>query len=419
MKRIIKQHTTLVFYLIAVMLTPAAACYAADITLIPSISLREEFDDNVYYTRGSKIEDMFTQVSPAFTLDYATELLDIKSRAVMDILRYADEDNLDTEFYDINTDGAYNILERYTLTGNFSYIKDTTLESELVETGLADARQDRTRYIGGMGLSYNLDEISQIGMNYNHNKTSYELPEYSDYDVDYVGLYYSVPLNNQVDLFSIQSYYQKYKTKTSSRTTIVPYYMFLITARLSYYSKTDNYGLTFRWMHVFSETLTLSSTLGTRYTETDYSQAWNTPSGPQKTIQKNNSWAGIADIKLEKTGETYTASAGYNRDLSYSSTGTPINRDRLSFNATKRITERYTISFFGNLYYTKSDDKITEKDVRHYNFSPSISYNITKDHSLSIRYFYANSYDKTLSTDTKYDRNRIWISLNFRFPRKW
>ena len=86
------------------------------------------------------------------------------------------------------------MTERLTVNGNFSYVNDTTLDSQLEETGIVTFRTDRKRYNGGLELSYRLSELSNAGFGYNHQSTRYGSYLYEDYDYDYFGSSGIMPL---------------------------------------------------------------------------------------------------------------------------------------------------------------------------------------------------------------------------------
>jgi hypothetical protein len=68
-------------------------------------------------------------------LDFATELLNLNSGVEVNFLRCADQTNLNTKYRRYERNAKHPVLERLQFPGNFSYIKDETLESELKETG--------------------------------------------------------------------------------------------------------------------------------------------------------------------------------------------------------------------------------------------------------------------------------------------
>jgi hypothetical protein len=360
---------------------------AQDIALVPSLDIRGEYDDNVLFERTKEIDDYLATISPALTLDYATELLNLESNMGVDFLRYADEKDLNTQNQRFALNGGYRFTERWALSGNFSYIKDTTLESELEETGLVNVRQDRHRYNAGGGLSYQVSELSDMNINYIHTKTDYDFVGNVDYDYDAITLSHNRHLKSERDIITIQPSYSNWDYEVSEM---------------------DNYGLSFGWSHSFSETLRLRAFLGARYTEVHF--------GDERQDYEN--WGGTADISLRKTGEISSTLLGYRHYFRTSASGEAIEVDRIYCNLRRGVIGRLGIRFSGNLYSTRSEDIFGGKNTRYFNVIPSLDYQITEDHTLQLAYVYSREEDKTLTADPERERNRVWIALNFRFPRR-
>lgn len=397
---------------------------ARDVTVAPSIDIKCEYDDNVTFTRTNEEDDFLTRINPALTLNYATELLKLQSGIDIDFLRYADETDLNTEHQRYNLNGSYQLRERYTISGNSSYVKDTLLETYLEQTGIVDEppieRDDREYYNAGMGLSYQVSEQSSMTINYNHAETDYEWEEHEDSDSDSITFSFNHHFNNQLDVFTVQPYYVRQDSEIT---------------------KLNNYGLSLGLLHPFSETLSLSAFMGARYTRIDYTieprfegffwgvpiyHAYNPDTGtwelstePTEVHEKDDKWGAVADINLEKSGETLSAAIGYSRDIDFSSYGELIERDRIHCSANRKLTKRLNVSFSGTLHFTKSEGDYGDRDSRHFALRPSLRYRITENHSLSLNYSYSNYYDKNRADNRDKDRNRIWIGLHFKFPRKW
>lgn len=395
-------------FLLFLLCLPVTAM-GGEVTFIPSIKLTGEYSDNIDFTRTDKISDYRAGANPAIDFGYDTDLLKLKSGIAVNVLRYAEETELNTENQRYEIDGIYNVSEKLQLKANLSYIKDDTLESEIQETGQITVRADRERYNGGCGFTYYVTELSDIGISCNHAKTDYDWYGNVDYDYDSVVLSYNKKLKNLLDVFTVQPYYTHYDSKASD---------------------VNNYGLSLGWLHVLSETLSLTAFLGARYTETEYSLVKSelifdpTLIPPfrvayWKVKEQSRDWGGVADISLKKTGETFVATTGYSRDISYSSSGEPIERDKIYCNVRKNIVERWRVGFSANAYMTESEGKFSREDSKHFDVTPTLSYNITEDYWLQIAYNYSYHYDKTLSDDRGYDRNRVWITLNFGFPEKF
>jgi hypothetical protein len=396
--------------LLFVLLCCPCAALAADVTVVPAVSVRGEYDDNVAFRRVLGESDYATTVTPAVTLDYETELLSLSSRAALAFLRYAQDESLDTENHWYGIGGAYRPRERWELRADGSYIKDTTLDSELEETGVVTLRQDRERYNGSGGATYRLSESSDVGFDFTHQITTYEGPSL-DYDYDTVLFQYNREMSSLRDVFTIQPYYEYYKSDAN---------------------QVESYALSLGWAHSFSETLSLTAFLGVRYTEIEYRFVRSEvvfdpgllPSFPfrlelTEIEEKDSSWNGVGNISLRKTGETYSIRGGYVHRLGYNSVGDPLNIHRAYVNFSKTIHRRLRFGVSASAYATKSEGRLSREDSRYFSLTPTLNYRLTENHVLQAGYSYGYRRDKTVPDDRSYDRSRIWISLSFKFPRKW
>jgi len=132
---------------------------AADVTIIPSLTLKGEYTDNVYFDRTDEVEDYIGHINPALEFGYVSELLDLNASADVDFLYYEDQTDLDTKNQLYELEGVYQIFERWKISGNGSYRKDTTHDSYLEETGRVTVLEDLRRYTAGGGLSYEINTV--------------------------------------------------------------------------------------------------------------------------------------------------------------------------------------------------------------------------------------------------------------------
>ncbi|MCG2776842.1 MAG: outer membrane beta-barrel protein [Desulfobacterales bacterium] len=364
---------------------------ARDVTVVPSITLRGEYDDNVYFTRTDEISDYLAIISPGLKLDYATEVFNIRGSGLVDVLRYVDEKDINTENQRYTINGGYQLMERWALSGDFSYIKDTTLDSELEETGIVYVREDRERFNAGAGLSYQVSELSDMGVNYAYSKTGYDEQGLEDYDVNSISLSYNRKFNEGIDVFTIQPGYARFSSDVSD---------------------VDGYRLNFGWTHLPGETYRLRIILGARYSEQDY----------KDDRDKTSNWGGVADISLLKKAEIYSVLVGFNSDAySEPSTGELNKVYKIYCNLTRRVTERFSAGVNSRLSLTQPDDAdaVNDKEIWYFTVTPSLSYRLTENHSLRLSYSYQQQYDRNIEDDPRIARNRVWLSLNFNFPKKW
>ncbi|MBN2845173.1 MAG: hypothetical protein JXQ25_04195 [Deltaproteobacteria bacterium] len=379
------RHFSLI--IIAALFLCAGTVYSADVTITPSISLRGEYDDNIDFSRTNKLDDYAGTVSPALSFDYITDRFTMQGRTLFGIVRYADYNEYDRENQNHGLNLGYRLSERLNANANASYIRDTTLDTALEETGLVERRSERENIRAGGGLAYEINEVSNVGLDYFFTTTDYELATYTDSDTHGLSMSYNYAFNNRLDTVTLVSSYQKTDSDED---------------------KTDNYSSSLGLAHTFGPTLQANVSAGVRYLDIE------DPSGDSET-----DWGWTSNISLQKSWQTTSATLGYSRDLSYSAEGETIEVDRFSLSADHSVTREFGLRLTGSLYFTKSAGDVETENSRYYSISPLAYYNITQHHSVELGYNYSREANRLSYDNTDIDRNIVWLALNFNFPQKW
>ncbi|HPQ42822.1 MAG TPA: hypothetical protein PKZ42_01235 [Syntrophales bacterium] len=385
---IIPSKKTIAYLLLTVLFFAAWAASAADIMVVPSIGIAGAYNDNIYFSQTREVNDYTFTASPGIFANYRSGLLDFQTEIGFDIVRYLDETNQNTINQRYTGEAVYRAQEQLSFNGNISYIKDSTLDSELEETGVLNRLSNRHRFDVGGGLTYNINPVSDIDIDYSHREITYDLNEYTDHTRDSVSLAYNYTINDRADVFSITPTYEKLDSDIS---------------------ETDIYGLSIGISHAFTNTLHSLFHIGTSYSDT-----WHTGRSSY------TGWGWTADASLEKSWTTASASVHYMRDINYTSEGEPAERNRFSVRGDKILSNRVSIGITGSYYFTESlDETRYDMDERFFNITPSIYYKITENHSLELSYEYSYAEDRNLPGDNEAVRNIVWVTFNFAFPQKW
>ncbi|MEA3348499.1 MAG: hypothetical protein U9Q39_05485 [Pseudomonadota bacterium] len=377
-----------------------------DFTFNPTLQFRGEYDDNLNFDNDNEKSDWLGVFIPSLKAAWQTPRLDIKGSAEAEIRRFCSESQFDDEYQRYKIESSYQLFERLTLEAGGSYIKDSTLDSELEETGIVEDLYGRDHYTLDAGARYQLGERIFSSLNYSYGDTSYDSPDDIDYDSHSVVGSISCLFRNQRDQVFLQPSYYRYESDIS---------------------KVDNYSLSLGWNRSLSEKLTLSCYLGLRYTDTEYNYHYYVPvfdpsdgtinwQKRKETISEGDV-GGTADISLSGKTETLNYKLSYNRDLSYTSTGSPIDRDRFTGSIKWTMSQRLKSGFDAGLYFSKANDDYNDEDSTYFYLHPYISYRLMENHHLQLHYRYARTKDKTLAENDSYDRNRVWLALVFNFPK--
>ena len=103
---------------------------AEELTVLPSMTVSEEYNDNVYLTRYNKLDDYITSATPAFTLDYKSAFWNWHLDAAYIYRYYAKGTRKEDNTYNVN------LSNRTTLIENFFFVDvlDTYSRVSLDET---------------------------------------------------------------------------------------------------------------------------------------------------------------------------------------------------------------------------------------------------------------------------------------------
>lgn len=388
MEMIEKRITLLIVLLCAFGLLLPAMAAAERLRFTPSVAARAGYDDNILFNFNETISDSYFSIKPGIRGDYGTRRLQLGMDAYTDIIRYSQEQELDVENYWLEFNGRYKATERLAVTGEVSYRKDTTLDSELEETGRVGRRDNRDRYRGIVGFSYELNEISGVEAEYEYAQTLYEQPTVDvidprlDREVHGVIVPFYWWLNSRLDRVSFGPGYSR--AGLEDNTTI------------------DYYNLNMGWTHIFDETLRFRGRVGYGYTQT------NPESGEERLNR-----AGTADLSLTKFGAAYSYRVGYRSQIRLSSAGELIEIDRLYISLKKNVTERFRFLFTGNLYGSRPVEAFDQVDRVYFDLKPEFRYYITENLSSSLAYRYSKEYNRELPDNPERDRNIVEFRLNY------
>ncbi len=382
----------------------------AETVVTPRIVARAEYDDNIRFTPEDPADDFVLRLSPSVMLSHRTERLHTNTSALVRAWRYLEETDLDREDILLDTASSYALTERLSLEGDASFQMSSALESELRETGLVTDQVDRMRMSAGGGITYRLTELQDLGGSFSLGRTEYDGDRLLDYETAYAALTWTRNLRNQRDSFTLQPYW-------SSNSSEV--------------SEVQSFGLMVGWTRMLTENWRLSAFLGVRRTETESRRLEQEvlfdptllPGFPfvvevRTVTLEETSWGGVADVSAKWTHETWSLHASYNRDLSYTSQGEPIERDRLRLSLRKKFDERLSAQCTGTAILSQVEGALSSEDSRHYALAPSFSYRLTETHRINAGFRY-DFYENRIQEKRGRDRKRVWVSLDCAFPQLW
>ncbi|WJW75212.1 hypothetical protein QVG61_12075 [Thiohalobacter sp. IOR34] len=363
-------------------------------------------------------------LKPELAFLRTTAVSQVKGTVGFDFRRF-DKDELDTNdsFLDL---ASYYRTERSRWDLGARYTRDTTLDSELEESGIVYERIRRTSRSLNPAWSYMLDPTRQLKASYSISQIRYENNQntyFSDYD--YQGL--------------TLEYNQRWSAKTS------------VTGNLSQ-TRYENGSNTVRSdttqvqvgaSHEFSERWSASALAGARRTRTTTrvgllvcpgldlrSSPLSLLFGPcvdpvtlaplaftvQTESRSNSSTGSVFTLQTAYGFETGSLSASATRSVSPSATNGLIVRDRLSLSAERRLSEKLTLSAKLGWYRTSAtDSEIGNLNRKYLEFQPRLTWRIDRDWRLKTSYrFRKQSYESQLDSATG---NTLTVTLVYAWPK--
>jgi len=388
---------------------------AAEWSAEPSISLRTGYNDNVRLTQLPHDSVWETALRPGVRFGVAKEHQGLFGKASASIRRYyggsgrESSSVLDREDYFLKTNAYHNTL-RNSFRVNLDYTRDSTLDSELDDTGnVIEERATREKITLAPSWITSLNETTRLDLRYQYTDVSFsddpgvtDLVKYN-YDVFSSSLVHQLSPRTQATLSASYSRYQP-DTNLDSDTTS-------IQAGLS---------------RNLSETITASFLAGIRETKSDSITGTcilpgftfpNCLLGIQSTGTKENKNTGaVYSFNINKTLETGALGMAISRSSNPNSDGELLDTTRYILSGEYRFTETLRSSLRAE--YTENEIIVNraglEPDQNKQSFfrvRPKLSWRWQREWELAGEYEYAENDDYNSRTAT---RNAFYLTLTYR-----
>jgi len=160
-----------VIVFLVIILTWAGQSPADEFQIIPSLAVREEYDDNIFYSSSDKEDDFVTTVAGKLELIERTERLHLNLSGRVAPFWYADNSDLDEVDQDYRGRISYQLTPRTVGRSDGYFIIDHRPDRDIVSTGLAQNVDKRDRYHFGAGVNHMLSEVLAADLSYDYNRT--------------------------------------------------------------------------------------------------------------------------------------------------------------------------------------------------------------------------------------------------------
>jgi opacity protein-like surface antigen len=367
--------------------------------LVPSFGLREEYNDNLFFTKEGKIGDFVTTLSPGLEMSNRTERLDFNLSGHVRGLLYTRNEDLNAIDYDGRGRLLYALDPNLNFSAHGELRRDSTPGQVLEPTGLVTSVTTYYKYLIGSGLDYAWTEKTKTSLSYSYTRY--------DYDYSQPGLLNSTTEVHDVSLGFIHDLSQ-YFLNTAGRVSL-GYSRYLYrntTVQYCYGTIGANRALNEKW--------TLLLDVGPSYTRSEVQLEGLTIR--EKVTQEGTGFFGQATLSYK--GEKSTGDLAFSHRLMPGS-GTVGVTENTSL--TLGLSHRFTYELSGRLstgvYRNKADRgqySIVGVNQITFNVTPGIRYEFTKDFAVEASYSYSWVKDKL--ADTERSRNLLMINFIIQYP---
>jgi hypothetical protein len=394
----LKTAFRLLVAVVALIVALPQGAWADEFKLIPSIALKEGYNDNILYATSNPISSWVTTISPGLTLTDRTEKLDLMLSALVDIVRYTQQSDYNSENQYYKGRLGYTFSPKVNAQVEGGWSRDYTPDRDITTTGIALTNVQRDRTHAGLTGNWVLTERLAAGLNYFFEQDIYDSPQYSNVTGNQVslGLYYDLGLATKG---RFNAGYASYRYSSQD---------------------TNSYWGTVGVEYRYHELWTLIVDGGARYASTKY-QVTQLQPGPPFFVtvgQTSDVWGGVGKASINYNGEktTFSLSAGY--DLSAGSgLNTATQRTSFVFDIRYRLTYELSAAlatgYFLN-YAAPGDYGTTSVNEATIFANPSLRYEFTRDMYLEMFYNYATTDYKNSITSAQ--RNLVFLRFYIQYP---
>jgi len=368
--------------------------------VVPSLALKEGYNDNILYTQTDPISSWVTTVSPALTLTNRTEKTDLMLSGLVDIVRYHEESDYNSENQYYRGRLGYTFSPRASVQADGGWSRDYQPDRDITTTGIALGNTQRDRTTAGLSGNWVLTERLAAGASYYFEQDLYDSPEFSDVTQNLASLGFTHLLG-----------------LTTKGRLNVGYGSFRYSAQ-----DTNSAWSTVGIEHTFHELWTVIVDVGGRFARTKYQVQelqFIPPFLVPVTVDKTSElWSGVGKASVNYKGEktTLSLSAGYDLAPSSGVSGA-TERTSFVFDIRHRLTYEFSVALSTGYFlnYAAAGDYGTGSINEATLFAnPSLRYEFTRDLYLELFYNYATTQYK--DTDASAQRNMVFVRFFIQYP---
>jgi hypothetical protein len=372
-------------------------------SIVPSISVKEEYNDNIMLSEDDIKEDFISTISPGVGITDLTERLNANIQLRINRIDYAYNRELSS------TDQAYSGKLKYLITPLFgmsteaAYVRDSRPDRDIETSGVVLSDEIRHRITSSLSADYQLTEKTAAGASYSYNRSDFE----SQSDLDDTAHDTNIGL-----VYNLGAYVPTLQGRTN--------------AGYSYYDTQDSRIKNVIWTIGLSrdidEVWGVLLNGGIRRTWSDLSVVREEPvfdhsvyigNRAVKEHVKNADWGWVGQASLNYKGERGSGSFSYSRGVQPASgLGGAVEHNALTLSTRYRLTTELSLLLTAEYYSNKSDaSEFSAQDIdqRGLHIRPGGRYEFSKD--MAVEAFYDYTTDDNKVSNAEAQRHLLSVRL--------
>ncbi len=380
---------------------------AAEWQIDPVVALRAGYNDNIRLQAENEVASTEIILSPGVTFSRSTQSSMISSSLNTSIRRYLEESDVDDETATLLLNAQHS-MERSSLGLAVNLTRDTTLDSQLDETGLVLGRINRFRTSIDPSWSYSFSERMLMRLEYGYSNLDYED------EPDQISPPDSLSHRGQISLSRIIN-----ERSTGNLT-------------LGHVSSEndDDFESRFTYLQAggsyqFNETLSVSFSGGMRYSESKYPANQRililSPGFVLEEIVlpvevENEQDGYVFNASINKNFLRGSLSLGASQDITTAASGFLTEVFKVTLGSTYRLSETLSTGLQAQLFQTETDNPVSTGDQRDYiSIAPSLTWAFDRFWRLGASYRYSEQTHDDNNLDAV--QNAAYLTLTYDWPR--
>lgn len=378
--------------LLTALVAPAAPLGAAEFRLTPSLSLKEEYNDNIYLESADQKSDFVSTLTPGLELFRRSERLETQLSARLNGVVYARGNGPDALDQTYRGRVAFRPTPRLSLSADGGYTRDSQPDRDLETTGLVIKSKYRKRMDAQGALQATLSETTEASLSYAFSQELYDDPATSDIRSHTATLVLIRDLSALLPLTKgrLIAGYATYDFDTST---------------------VDNWSLMAGASRSLSELWSVQLDGGGRRTRTEneYPAAYGGD-------ESDSSWGWVAKLALTYSGELLSGNVSFSRDMTAASgRNGATERTSLTASARRRLSEELSANLSAGYFINNSEGGGSDDgDEDSFNAGMGISWQLNLDTQLEAGYQYNRVMYSGSQSDV--DRHRLYLRLVLNWP---